>query len=251
MLTLIHLRLNLPLQLLSYQFNVSVSAVSRYFLEMIDVMYIRMKVFINWPDRYELQQKMPMQFRKHFGKKVTIIIDCFEVFIDRPSNLLARAQTWSTYKHHNTIKFLIGITPNGSVSYISNAWGGRVSDKYITENSGFLDKLLPGDIILADRGFNIAESAANQSAEAKIPAFTRGKTQLDPVDIELTRKLASLRIHIERVIGSVRQKYTILSSTIPIDLLICKKGDCIITIDKICHVCCALVNLCGSVISND
>ena len=46
MLTLIHLRLNLPLQLLSYQFNVSVSTVSRYFLEMIDVMYIRMKVFI-------------------------------------------------------------------------------------------------------------------------------------------------------------------------------------------------------------
>ena len=190
---------------------------------------------------------MPMQFRKHFGKKVTIIIDCFEVFIDRPSNLLARAQTWSTYKYNKIFNWYY--TKWISVVYFKCL--GWISDKYITENSGFLDKLLPGDIILADRGFNIAESAAMQSAEAKIPAFTRGKTQLDPVDIELTRKLASLRIHIERVIGSVRQKYTILSSTIPIDLLICKKGDCIITIDKICHVCCALVNLCGSVISND
>ena len=91
-----------------------------------------------------------------------------------------------------------------------------------------------------------------QSAEAKIPAFTRGKTQLDPVDIELTRKLASLRIHVERVIGSVRQKYTILSATIPIDLLMCKGDTCTVTtIDKICHVCCALVNLCESVVNID
>ena len=53
-------------------------------MEMIDVMYAQMKVFINWPDRSELHKTMPMQFRKHFGKKVTVIIDCFEVFLDRP-----------------------------------------------------------------------------------------------------------------------------------------------------------------------
>jgi hypothetical protein len=51
---------------------------------------------------------MPMEFRKYFGVKVSIIIDCFEIFIDRPSNLLARAETWSNYKHHNTVKYLIG-----------------------------------------------------------------------------------------------------------------------------------------------
>ncbi len=45
-----------------------------------------------------------------FGKDVTIIVDCFEVFIERPSNLLAQAVTWSSYKHHNTIKILLGNT---------------------------------------------------------------------------------------------------------------------------------------------
>ena len=36
-----------------------------------------------------------------------VIIDCFEIFIERPMNLKARAQTWSNYmyKHHNTVKF--------------------------------------------------------------------------------------------------------------------------------------------------
>ena len=42
--------------------------------------------------------------------RCVVIIDCFEVFIDRPTNLLARAQTYSQYKHHNTVKYLIGIT---------------------------------------------------------------------------------------------------------------------------------------------
>ena len=71
---------------------------------------------------------MPMQFRKYFENKCDVIIDCFEVFIDRPSNLKTRAETWSAYNHHNTVKFLIGIMPQGTVSYITQ-WmgvGGQV-----------------------------------------------------------------------------------------------------------------------------
>ena len=87
-------------------------------------MFVYMKPMIKWPQRDELMKTMPMAFQKHFKKKVTVIIDCFEVFIERPSNLMARAQTWSSYKHHNTVKFLIGITPQGSVSFISSGWVG-------------------------------------------------------------------------------------------------------------------------------
>lgn len=136
-LTLMRLRLNVSTSFLSYAFNISVATASRIVTDVIDVMFIRMKPLIIWPEREHLQKTMPMQFRKHFGKKCAVIIDCFEVFIERPSNLIAREETWSSYKHHNTVKFLIGSTPQGTVSYISNAWGGRVSDKYITETVAF------------------------------------------------------------------------------------------------------------------
>ena len=53
-----------------------------------------------------------------------------------------------------------------------------MSDKHLTENCGILTKLLPGDTVLADRGFDIQESVGLMCAEVKIPAFTRGKTQL-------------------------------------------------------------------------
>ena len=215
------LKLNMPLEDLAYRFNVSVPTVSRVFQAWMTVMDKRLSSFIKWPERENLWRTMPQCFQFSFGKKTTVIIDCFEVFIDRPSNLLARAQTFSSYKHHNTVKVLIGITPQGTISFVSKAWGGRTSDKFLTENCGIMEKLLPGDLVMADRGFTIHESLVFKQAELAIPAFTRGKDQLDPVDVEKTRGIANVRIHVERVIGLLRRKYTILSGTLPIDYLIC------------------------------
>ena len=248
-LVLMKLRLNLGTQDLGYRFKVSPSCISKTFHDIMHIMYVRMK-FILWPEREELQMSMPMEFRKYFGVKVSIIIDCFEIFIDRPSNLLARAETWSSYKHHNTVKYLIGITPQGAVSFLSCGFGGRVSDKHLTENCGLLSKLLPGDIVLADRGFDIRESVGLCCAEVKIPAFTKGKQQLSPMELESTRKIAHSRIHVERVIGLVRNKYTILQSVLPIDYLY-SNSENEPTIDKITTVCCALTNLCDSVVPFD
>ena len=182
----------------------------------IDVLYNRLKPLIIWPDRDLHRKTMPMDFRHHCPRCV-VIIDCFEIFIERPTNLLARTQTFSSYKHHNTVKYLIGVTPQGTVSFISEGWGGRVSNKHLTLNSGILKKLLPGDTILADRGFDIQESVGLLCATLKMPAFTKGKCQLRGIEVEQTRHIANVRIHVERVIGNIRQKFSLLSATQPID----------------------------------
>lgn len=67
------------------------------------------------------------------------------------TDLDAWAQTWCNYKHYNTVKFLIGLAPQGVITYISKGWRGRVSDVHLTENSGLLDNL---NLILADLGFS-------------------------------------------------------------------------------------------------
>ena len=124
-----------------------------------------------------------------------------------------------------------------------------MSDVHLTEYSGLLKNLLPGDVILADRGFTIQDSAGMYCAEVKIPAFTRGKKQLRKMEVDTTRQLAHVRIHVERVIGVVRQKSTILQSTLPISLIMCDKDKNISTINKIVTICCALCNHCESVVS--
>ena len=69
-------------------------------------------------------------------------------------------------------------------------------------------------MILADRGFTIQNSAGMYCAEVRIPPFTKGKKQLSKVEVETARQLSHVRIHVERVIGAVRQKYTILKCDI-------------------------------------
>ena len=129
--------------LIAFRFGVNASTVSRHFHRVLDVLSVHTANLIKWPDRDTLRQTMPSSFRKFF-KKCAVIIDCTEIFIERPSDLMARAQVWSNYKHHSTVKFLIGITPQGTISYISPCAGGRMSDKEIVERSNLINYLLPG-----------------------------------------------------------------------------------------------------------
>ena len=186
LLTLMKLRLNLSNYDLGFRFCIHETTVSRVLTRWLQLIDIRLSPLIRWSEREELQKTMPWCFRSHYDLKVTSIIDCFELFIEKPTALMAKAATWSTYKHHNTVKYLISITPQGTVSFISKGYGGRVSDKYITENCGYLYKLQPGDVVLADRGFNVQESVAYRGAILNIPAFTKGKAQLPAVDVEET-----------------------------------------------------------------
>ena len=246
--TLVKLRLNSQVQDLAYRLDVSSATISRILLKWLTAMDSTLRRLIVWPDRETLRKTMPECFRASFGTKVAVIIDCFEVFIERPSNLQARASTWSSYKHHNTIKVLLGIAPQGVVTFVSEPWGGRVSDKYLTERCGILDNLLPGDVVLADRGFDITESVGMMQAKLHIPAFTKGKDQLSAMEIDETRTIANVRIHVERVIGNVRQKYSILQSTLPVDFLTKRVGEDYPLINRIIRICCALCNICDSVV---
>ena len=72
-------------------------------------------------------------------------MDCTEVFIERPKSLQAQATTWADYKFHNTIKFLVGISPSGFITFLSDSYGGRASDKHIVLDGGFLELWLTED----------------------------------------------------------------------------------------------------------
>jgi len=122
-----------------------------------------------FPSRDITSLTLPAAFRKF--QNICCIIDCTELFIERPSNLTGQSLTFSNYKHHTTIKFLVAIVPTGAVCYVSQAWGGRVSDRCITEQSGFLDHICPGDVVIADKGFTIGDLLAKKDAFLEISPF--------------------------------------------------------------------------------
>ena len=55
---------------------------------------------------------------------------------------------------------LLGNQSNRNYCVFDKMLGGRVSDKHLTTECGFLRKLLPGDMVLADRAFDIADELA-------------------------------------------------------------------------------------------
>lgn len=60
--------------------------------------------------------------------------------------------------------------------------------------------------------------------------------------MEETHAIANVRIHVERVIGAVRQRYTILKGTLPIDFIAKRNQEEIPVVDRIIRICCALNN---------
>ncbi|WAR11209.1 hypothetical protein MAR_036285 [Mya arenaria] len=143
------------------------------------------------------------------------------------NNTLARASTWSNYKSHNKLYFLIGITPYGSESFLFKCWGGQVSDKEITARSGFYDVIEVSDLVLADRGFLIADELAAHGTSLAIPPFAKEKKGSGMCEKSLAYKL--------RGQSSVKKIFQILKNTLPISLI--RHADSILTI------CAAFTNL--------
>ena len=100
-------------------------------------MSYHLKFLIKWPTKEVCSSDLPKIFRALYPL-TQCIIDCSEIFTERPYLYQARAQTYSNYKKHNTVKFLVGITPCGAISFLSKCWGGQATDKCITMSSGFL-----------------------------------------------------------------------------------------------------------------
>uniref|UniRef100_A0A1X7T0A2 DDE Tnp4 domain-containing protein n=1 Tax=Amphimedon queenslandica TaxID=400682 RepID=A0A1X7T0A2_AMPQE len=247
LLTLMRLRLNLSITDLSYRFSISSDTAGRVFQNCIQDLFVNWKCLIKWPSQEIARQNLPPSFAELYPN-TRCIIDCSEVFIEQPYGYTPRTKTYSNYKKHNTIKFLIGVTPNGSICFLSKCWGGRASDRCITINSGLLNLLSSGDTVLADRGFTLTDDLAVFGAKLEIPAFTYGKKQLSIAEVEQSKRLSKVRIHVERVIGLLKLKYTILQGKLPINLLK-RKNDCNYAfIDKIVTVCCALTNLSPSIV---
>ena len=217
-LVLLKLKLNLKHKDLAFRFCVSVTHISRCITTWICFLYKELKE-IDWiPSVDQVFGTEPIEFREKFPSTYAII-DGSEVFIETPSDLHLQSSTWSQYKHHNTVKFLVAFTPNGAIFFISPVYVGSISDVELTRLSGFLEVLRgkAGISVMADRGFIFKELLSSIGVELNIPPFMEGRQPLPPQEVQTGRKIALLRIHIERAIGRMKL-YHILKSTIPVSL---------------------------------
>jgi len=178
----------------------------------INFLYDNCKSLVTWPTREQIVCNLPKLFTGHPDTR--IVVDCTEFYIEKPSSLKAQWMTLSEYKHSNTFKVLIGVTPSGMVTFISRLWGGNVSDRHIVQHDEFLPKLCPGDVIMADKGFTV-EDLLPADVGLNMPPRVSTKKQMSHVEFFKTNSIASARIVVEMKMEQIKN-YNILNSRLPI-----------------------------------
>ena len=115
---------------------------------------------------------MPESMRAKFPN-VHVIIDCAEFEVETPSSLTLHKMMYSQYKHHTTVKSLLGIMPGGGFTFISPVFPGDTSDKEMVQKSGLLTPNLwnRGDGLMADRGFTVHDYVNELGVELILSSF--------------------------------------------------------------------------------
>jgi hypothetical protein len=240
-LVLRKLRLNESFQIIANEFGVTKSIASYLFRRFLPFISDHLKELVFWPSATSIRKCLPVAFRKSY-RKVQTVIDCFEIEMDKPSDPVTQALTWSSYKNANTLKYFISITPNGLINFISTGYGGRITDELITSKWGNLNNLTQGMQAMADRGFKKIENLVlAKGAQLVRPPSVKTGVKSTKAQVLLGRKVAGLRIHVERAIRRVREfKYLAPHA--------CTDTHLIDTVDDAVNLVCGLVNLQGSLI---
>ena len=188
---------------LAHLFQVSLSTISRIFITWINFMYLNLGQINIWPTRGEVNETMPEDLKQKYSS-TRVIIDCTEVRCQMLSSLHLNGELFSNYKHHTTLKGLIGISSGGAITFISQLYTGSISDREIVVRSGLLD--LPfqeKDSIMADKGFTI-QDLLPLGVSLNIPPFLGSSAQMPANDVVRTQEIASLHTHDERAINKIK-----------------------------------------------
>ncbi|XP_066936169.1 uncharacterized protein [Clytia hemisphaerica] len=237
------LRNGFTLSHLGWLFKLSKTTVSRYIITWSNFCYFTLGSLPIWPTREQVNKTMPESFKRVYPT-TRCIIDCTELFCQRPSSLAIQSALYSSYKSHVTYKGLVGIDPSGAITFVSELFDGSISDQQIVRRSGFLQNQWDSgkDSVMADRGFTVADDLSPLGVSLNIPCFLEGRDQLTAAEVKESQTIASVRIHVERAIQRIK-KFRILRNEIPLTL----HG----SINQIWTVCCLLTNSMPPLIQKD
>lgn len=175
LLTMMRLKLDLSYVSLAIFFQISSKSVKRYFDKTIQHLSMLLKPVIRFPPKEEISANIPNCFRNY--QSTRIVLDCTEMYVEKSKCLRCRLKTYSHYKSRHTVKFLIGVTPSGLISYLSKGYGGRTSDKAIFNNENLIEKLEIGDSIMVDKGFLIEKECSENFIKLIRPPFLKKEKQ--------------------------------------------------------------------------
>lgn len=218
-LVLQKLRVGTLNQLLADNFNISQTTVNRIFISWVNFLYFMLGSFSIWPSGTKIQKHMPDCFKKLYPD-CRGIIDASEIRVQAPSSLILNSEMYSSYKSHTTYKGNVVISPSGEIIHISSLFEGSISDKELVRQSGLLPLL----------------HISPHSSIHHSSSFLSVNKQFSNGDLQHSRKIHNLRVHVERAIRRVKE-FHYFDKVIPLNVA----G----SINQIWTVACLITNFQG------
>uniref|UniRef100_A0A1Y1KFU2 DDE Tnp4 domain-containing protein n=1 Tax=Photinus pyralis TaxID=7054 RepID=A0A1Y1KFU2_PHOPY len=187
-LVLCKLKTNMSFVCLAVLFSMNISTCKRNFYKYVSYLSASIKPAIYWPSKEEIRKNLPLCFKDF--KDTSIILDATEIKVQKLNCLKCRILSYSHYKCCHTMKFLIGITPSGLISYVSKAYGGRSSDRAIFCNENIITKLDLHDAIMVDKGILIEKECEENCIKLIRPPFLRKNIQFSKEQALTTANIA-------------------------------------------------------------
>lgn len=100
---------------------------------------------------------------------------------------------------------MVAIAPSSMITRCNSLFGGKVWDKVMFNHSRIIGLLEPGDALMVDKGFHIEEECLSSGVELIRPPFCNAhESQFSAEDTALSAKIASSRVHVERLIERLK-----------------------------------------------
>ncbi|CAN7943100.1 unnamed protein product [Ixodes pacificus] len=239
-MALMKLKLGIAFSSLGALFAMHRSTAGRVFLGVLDALNEATRDWIAPPPERPAPAASP-EWLKRACPDCRYVAHFVEVRTELPPTTEQRRAMSAKLVKNHMLKFLVAFAPNGDICFVSKGYGGRTSDASVVAESGFLDLVDAGDIVVSRDGFLRVDVAPDGTKFVSLtsPATTEKSARRRTESAESEEDDESygglqVREHIMRMVQRIRV-YRILESRLPAALI----AHC----DAICEVCCVLANL--------
>jgi hypothetical protein len=224
LLTLVILRTGVAQNLAASLFGISEFSVTSYFTTWISALSKFFQINQPFPEQAEVVRCTPVSFLNVFGDvggRVRIVVDSTNLNIDNACDPDAAGGTHSRYYAGTVAKYLICMTPGGSIVYVSLPYPGKITDTRLhretVERMGLVDV---GEAEVVDKGFRIAGRMYSCGVHTLMPVMQScDVVGFTGQQINQSRQIAKERAHIERAVRRMKSFKILNGSSFRLDRL--------------------------------
>jgi hypothetical protein len=133
---------------------------------------------------------------------VRLIVDAKEQPFRRPDGWDHQKAFYSGKKKQHTVKYQVGVTPEGRVGTVSVSVPGSVHDLTLLRGSGLLDRLEEGEGVMTDKAY-LGADVGRPGLRVVLPFKRPPKGELSQSQKGYNRRVSRVRVKVEHVLAQL------------------------------------------------